>query len=88
MAFLIKYLAPAGQALPPPEEIPEEVLRTEIIIEGRSPLTGEVLTAVEYAQLQAELRQADIQMVPETFRSAIFLLQLRRVLQPLLPVSR
>lgn len=79
-------LAIAVGALPPPEEVPEEVLRTEIITEGRSPISGEVLSAAEYAQLEAELQRADIQQAPDSLRSLIFLLQVRRVIQPVLPV--
>jgi hypothetical protein len=79
-------LAIAAEALPPPEEIPEEVLRTEIITDGRSPISGEVLSAAEYAQLEADLQRADIQQAPDSFRSLIFLLQVRRVIQPVLPL--
>lgn len=76
----------SAQALPPPEDIPEEILRTEIITEGRSPLTGEPLTAAEYAQLQEQLQATDIQLVPENLQQLIFLLQVRRVLKPLIPI--
>lgn len=76
----------AAQALPPPEDIPEEILRTEIIIDGRSPLTGEPLTAAEYAQLQEQLQATDIQLVPDSLQQLIFLLQIRRVLKPLIPI--
>jgi hypothetical protein len=41
-------------ALPPPEDLPEEILRTEIITEARSPIDGQPLTAAEYAQLQTQ----------------------------------
>jgi hypothetical protein len=79
-------LVNSAVALPPPEDVPEEILRTEIITEGRSPLTGEPLTASEYAQLQATLAEVDVTVVPEEWRSLIFLLQLRRVIQPVLPI--
>lgn len=36
-------------ALPPPEDVPEEILRTEIITEARSAIDGQPLTAAEYA---------------------------------------
>lgn len=63
--------------LPPPEDIPEEILRTEIVTEARSPIDGEPLTAAEYAQLQAELSQRSTppELTPE-IRQNIFLLQL------------
>lgn len=82
------WLSPtiAAEALPPPEDVPEEVLRTEIITEGRSPISGEILSAAEYAQLEAELQRADIQQAPDSFRSVIFFLQVRRVIQPIIPL--
>jgi len=68
------------------EEMPEEILRTEIITEGRSPLTGESLTAVEYAQLQAELASpAGGNLVSQDIEYLIFLLQLRRAVKPIIP---
>ena len=50
---LLLTAAPAI-ALPPPDDLPEEILRTEIITEARSPIDGQPLTAAEYAQLQAQ----------------------------------
>ncbi len=41
-------------ALPPPEDLPEEILRTEIITEARSPIDGQPITPAEYAQLQLQ----------------------------------
>lgn len=77
--------APA-KGLPPPEEIPEEILRTEIIREARSPLTGEPLTTAEYAALQAELADKnDAGTITSDVRQLIFLLQLRRGVRPLVP---
>ena len=51
--ILSTNLATIGRCLPPPEDTHEEILRTEIITEARSPIDGELLTAAEYAQLQA-----------------------------------
>ena len=71
------------------EEVPEEILRTEIITGARSPLTGKPLSAVEYAQLQAELASpAGNTLVSEDLRYLIFLLQVRRSLKPILPFIR
>lgn len=72
--------------LPPETEIPEEILRTEIIFEARSPLDGTPIDAEEYAELEAQL-----QAPPETttirsdIRSLILLLQVRRAIKPVLP---
>lgn len=76
-------------ALPPPEDPPEEVLRTEIITEARSPIDGKPLTAAEYAQLQAELQQApparpETLVSPET-RQLIGLLRLRKFIRTVFP---
>ncbi|MEM8809370.1 MAG: hypothetical protein AAGF01_25390 [Cyanobacteria bacterium P01_G01_bin.38] len=77
----------SAQIKPPPEEdIPEEILRTEIIFEARSPLDGAQLTPEAYAELEAQL-----QAPPETttlrsdIRSIVLLLQVRRAIKPILP---
>lgn len=68
------------------EEIPEEILRTEIITGARSPLTGRPISAAEYAQLQAQLAaSAGDPILNNRIRNIIFLLQLRRGLQPIVP---
>ncbi len=77
-------------ALPPASDIPEEVLRTEIILEARSPVDGKPLTAAEYSELQAQLqtRSAPPKLNPQV-RDTIFLLRLRRTLRtffPFLPI--
>lgn len=79
-------LTGSAQALPPAEDIPEEVMRNEIILEARSPLNGEPLTLAEYAELQAELAERIESPTPRSdLRQAIFLLQLRRAARTLLP---
>jgi hypothetical protein len=75
-----------GFALPPADEVPEEVLRTRIITEARSPIDGEPLSAAEYARLQEQLQNVnDSGMVDSDLAQLIFLLQLRRVVKPILP---
>ncbi|MCW6035378.1 hypothetical protein K4A83_03690 [Spirulina subsalsa FACHB-351] len=76
----------SAQALPPAEDIPEEVLRTEIILDGRSRLDGEPLTAAEYAELEAYLREgvSVVQLDPK-IRELIFLLRLRKAINTLIP---
>ena len=77
----------AGLALPPPEETPEEVLRTEIITQARSPLTGERLSAAQYAELQERL--AESPFPPELdskVQQTIFLLQIRKFLETINPL--
>jgi hypothetical protein len=72
-------------ALPPPEDIPEEILRTEIILAARSPIDGKPLSAADYAQLQAQLQQAPPPKLSPKIRENIFLLRLRKALLQLLP---
>ncbi len=74
-------------ALPPPEDTPEEVLRTEIVTEARSIMNGESLTAAEYAELQAALQAGPgtpVQLQSE-IRHLVFLLRIRKLLKTLLP---
>jgi len=84
---VLSLLAKPSQAMPPPEEVPEEVLRSEIILEARSPLDGQPLTAAEYAELQAQLAAEDgldLPLSPD-IREAVLLLNLRRILLRLVP---
>ena len=86
IVLAIGSIAQSALALPPPEDIPEEVLRTEIFLTARSPLDGKPLTAAEYAQLQAKLQTRP---APPTLnsqvRQIVFLLQLRRAIRTFLP---
>jgi hypothetical protein len=79
--------AESAVALPPPEDTPEEILRTEIVTEARSPIDGEPLTAAEYAQLQAELSQRSTppELAPE-IQHNIFLLQLLDFIRTISPL--
>lgn len=74
-------------ALPPPDDQPEEVLRTEVITGARSPITGKPMTAAEYAQLQAEI-ETPPPIQPElspTIRKQVNLLKLRQFLKTFFP---
>ncbi|MGF1458706.1 MAG: hypothetical protein ACFBSG_06730 [Leptolyngbyaceae cyanobacterium] len=82
----ILNIARPSHALPPPEEVPEEKLRTEIILEARSPLTGAPITVAEYEQLQSELAQSPPPTLSPQIREIILLLQVRRVLKPIIPI--
>lgn len=79
--------AQAAVALPPPEDQPEEVLRTEIITAARSPLDGKPLTAREYAELQAreEAARENLGTVSPEVRRTINLLRLRRTIRTFFP---
>jgi hypothetical protein len=84
---LVVLLLPShSMALPPPEEIPEEVLRTEIILEGRSPVDGQPLSAAEYEELQADLAQSAYRPELESdVQQIIFLLQIRKFFKTVIP---
>ncbi|MGM3304506.1 hypothetical protein ACSQ6I_00700 [Anabaena sp. WFMT] len=82
----IGYAAPEAIALlPPPEDTPEEILRTEIITEARSPVDGRRLTASEYAELQTQLQTSPPPKLDARIRDQIFLLRLRKALLQLFP---
>jgi hypothetical protein len=67
------------------EDIPEEILRTEIITAARSPIDGKPLTAAEYIELQAQLRVAPAPKLDSVIREKIFLLRLRKTLLQFFP---
>jgi hypothetical protein len=79
------YVLP-GFSLPPADETPEEILRTRMITEARSPIDGQPVSAAEYAQLQEQLQDVnDVESVDSELAQLIFLLQVRRVVRPILP---
>lgn len=78
-----------AEALPPPEDTPEEILRAEIILEARSPLNGEPLTAAEYATLEAALAESPYApSLDSELQHLIFLLRIRRMLRTVVPPLR
>lgn len=73
-------------ALPPEEDISEEILRTEIILEARSPIDGKPVSVAEYAQLQAQLKVRPYPpILSSKVRETVFLLRLRKILKTLFP---
>ena len=75
----------SAYSLPPPEETPEEVLRTEIITEARSPIDGKPLNAAEYAELQAQLQVTPNPQISSKVKETIFLIRLRKLIRTVLP---
>jgi hypothetical protein len=74
-------------ALPPAEDIPEEILRTEIITEGRSPLDGQALSATDYAELKKQIAQRPYPPEIEAkLQNLIFLLQIRKLFTTFTPL--
>ena len=82
IAFLLTLGSNSSRALPPPEDIPEEILRTEIILSGRSPIDGIALSPAEYAELQARLQERGFEpdLNPDV-KQIIFLLQVRKMIK-------
>ncbi|BBA79785.1 hypothetical protein RGRSB_1336 [cyanobacterium endosymbiont of Rhopalodia gibberula] len=75
-------------ALPPPEDIPEEILRTEIVTEGRSPIDGKPLTAGEYAEIKAKLAESPYPSeLNSKLKHIIFLLKVRKMLKTFFPLN-
>ncbi len=74
-----------AMALPPLQDIPEEVLRTEIILDGRSPVDGKPLNAAEYAELQEQLQVSPPPKLNADLRQTIYLIRLRKALLQIFP---
>jgi len=69
-------------------DLPEEVLRSEILLDGRSPFDGRRLAATEYAELQQEIEQA-ISVEPQVaskIRRLIGLIKFRKFIKRVLPI--
>ncbi|NJR49333.1 MAG: hypothetical protein HC780_06930 [Leptolyngbyaceae cyanobacterium CSU_1_3] len=79
-------------ALPPPSDPPEEILRTEIITEARSPLDGQPLSPADYAELQVKIQQGQPTppQVARPVKKTIGLLKLRKFIRktfPFIPIK-
>lgn len=85
LVVLNSHLGTAVMALPPPEDLPEEILRTEIIIQARSPIDGKPLNAAEYAHLQEQLQVIPPRKLDPKIRDQIFLLRIRKALLQVFP---
>ncbi len=85
LVVVLGYYGQTVMALPPQEDIPEEILRTEIILAARSPIDGKVLTPAEYAELQAQIQISPPPRLASGIRDKVFLLQLRKTLLQLFP---
>jgi hypothetical protein len=79
------HIGKAVMALPPQADIPEEILRIEIILAARSPIDGKILTPAEYAELQAQIQISPPPRLSSGIRDKVFLLQLRKALIQLFP---
>lgn len=69
-------------------DLPEEVLRSEILLDGRSPLDGKRLTATQYAELQQEIEKAN-EVEPQItlkIRRLVGMIKLRKFIKQILPI--
>lgn len=83
--WLSSYWESAVIALPPPDDTPEEILRTEIIIDARSPIDGQPVSAAEYIELQAQLQKVPPPVLNAKLRQTVFLLRIRKALLQFFP---
>ena len=84
--FALTLYCKTAEALPPLEDTPEEILRTEIILYGRSPIDNKPLTASEYVKLQARIARGELTApIDPQIRELIFLLQLRKLWRTITP---
>jgi hypothetical protein len=77
-----------AQATAVAEDVPEEMLQTQVQIEAHSSVTGRAQVAEDYAQEQQELQVAATQVPPQLDPSiyrTVELLRLRKLLKSLLP---
>lgn len=75
-------------ALPPESDIPEEVLATEIITQGRSSLNNQSLSAAEYAtQREDESNSIFPPDVNPELKHTVFLLKVLKMLRTFVPIK-
>jgi hypothetical protein len=79
---------------PTPDDIPEEVLRAEIITEARSPIDGKPLSAIDFAELVVRVEQtterdvATASLQNSSVKNLLFLIRLRGFLKSVgLPIK-
>jgi hypothetical protein len=85
--FLVLVSSTPTWALPPAEDTPEEILRTEIILDARSPIDGSPMSPADYAALQAEQQAPYNPPAPLSpkVRSTVRLLKVRKFIKTYLP---
>ncbi len=78
-----------AENLPPANDIPEEILRAELIVEARSPIDGKALSATEFAELLVRVEQqlareeAAAATKNSPFKDVLVLIRLRKLLKSL-----
>ncbi len=89
LAVILTSLMPISSAhAAESEKMPEQVSAPVLVLELRSPLDGRLLTATEYADLQAEidrLNEVAPQVSPK-IRRLVGLLKFRKFIKRVLPI--
>ena len=89
LAVILTSLMPtSGTYAAESENMPEQVSAPVLVLELRSPLDGRLLTATEYADLQAEinrLNEVPPQVSPK-IRRLVGLLKFRKFIKRVLPI--
>jgi hypothetical protein len=67
------------------QDIPEEILRMEVITAARSPIDGRLVSAAEYAKLQERLAVTPPPKLDIKIREQVFLLRVRKFLLQIFP---
>lgn len=87
VSTILQISLPASAVISTDDDIPEEVLRAEIITEARSPIDGKALSANEFAELvvttkqQIERENADVAANSPKLKETLLLLRLRGFLR-------
>ncbi len=69
------------------QDIPEEILRREIIIEGRSPIDNQPLSASEYAEMQIKNQQSPYPTeLDSDLQQKVLLLRLLKMIRTVTPL--
>jgi len=91
LPLIFSIFLPTSTALAQdPDDVPEEILRTEIYTTARSPVDGKLLTAKEYIELREDLEEQIAKLPPESLvsqkvRDTIDALKLRKFIRQFLP---
>jgi hypothetical protein len=80
------WMAPGAIALPPPEDVPEEVLRVEMMVEARDRM-GLPIAPGAYVQLQQAIdrRNQEAPQISEDLQSLLLQLRILNVIKSILP---
>ncbi len=90
IAILLPLIFSSNALAQESDDLPEEILRTEIYTTARSPVDGKLLTAKEYIELREDLEEQIAKLPPEALvsqkvRDTIDVLKLRKFIRQIIP---